>query len=91
MARARLQAELADTNAELQRLRERSVGTPTIHKHLSLVSLVPRWSGSETAIPLEEFLSSIEGSTQVGNWENFDKLRITILRLSDVVKQFYNG
>jgi len=35
MAEARLQMELAETKAVLQRLRERvSVGTPTVHKNL---------------------------------------------------------
>jgi hypothetical protein len=57
----RLQAGLAETKAELQRLRKRvSVGTHTVHKDLSLISLIPKWSGAETGIPLEEFLSVIE-------------------------------
>ena len=43
MADARLQVELVETKAELQRLRERfSAGTPTVHKDL-LISLVPKW------------------------------------------------
>jgi hypothetical protein len=67
MAEARLQAELAETRAEIQRLRERfSIGTPTVHNDLSLISLVPRWLGSETAVTLEELFSSIEGSALVG-------------------------
>jgi len=46
MAEARLQAELVETKAELQRLRDRvSIGTPTVHKDLSLISLVPKWPG----------------------------------------------
>jgi hypothetical protein len=54
MADARLKAELVETKAELQRLRERvSAGTPTVHKDLSLISLVPKWSGLENGIPLE--------------------------------------
>jgi len=37
MTESQLQAELRETKAELQRLKERiSVGTPTIHKDLSL-------------------------------------------------------
>jgi hypothetical protein len=92
MAEARLQAELAETKAEIQRLRERfSIGTPTVHKDLSLISLVPKWSGSETAVPLEEFFSSIEGSALVGNWEDSDKCQVAILKLTDAAKEFYNG
>jgi hypothetical protein len=51
-----LQAQLAESKAEVARLRDRlSVGVPTVHKDLSLVSLVPRWTGTESASPLEEF------------------------------------
>jgi len=57
MAEAQLRAELAENKAEWQRLKERiSVGTPMIHKDMSLISLIPKWSGSETGIPLEEFV-----------------------------------
>ena len=92
MAEAQLRAELADTKAELQHLKERiSVGTPTVHEDLSLISLIPKWSGSETGIPLHEFLSSIESSGRMGLWQDADRLEIAILGLSDVAKQFYNG
>jgi len=60
MADARLQAELAEAKAEVQRLKDRmSVGTPTVHKDLSLITLVPKWTGSDAAVTLEEFISSI--------------------------------
>ena len=87
-----LQAEMAETKAELQRLRERaSVGTHTVHKDLSLILLIPKWSGAETGIPLEEFLSVMESSARIGLWEDEDKLQIALLRLTDVARQFYNG
>ena len=71
MAEAQLRAELAETKAELEHLKDRiSVGTPTIHKDLSLIFLIPKWSGSETGIPLEEFLSSIQSSAHVGSWQD---------------------
>ena len=47
---------------------------PTVHKDLSLVSLVPEWSGAESAISLEEFFSSIEGSANIGHWAEADCL-----------------
>jgi hypothetical protein len=60
MAEARLQAELAETKVEMQWLRERvSIGTPTVHKDLSLICLVPKWSVSETGVPLEDFFSLV--------------------------------
>jgi hypothetical protein len=42
----RLKAELIEAKSEIQRLKERmSLGVPTVHKDLSLVALVPKWSG----------------------------------------------
>ena len=92
MTDIRLQAELAESKAEIQRLREgMSMGKPTVHKDLSLISLVPKWSGLESAVPLEEFFTIIEGSAQKGRWEQADKLRIAVLKLTDSAKMFYNG
>jgi len=88
----RLEAELAEAKPELQRLCERvSVGTPTVHKDLSLILLIPKWSVAETGIHLEEFLSVIESSVRIGLWKDRDKLQIAALRLTDVARQFYNG
>jgi hypothetical protein len=71
MTVARLLAELQESNAEVQRLRDRiSIGNPTVHKDLSLFSLVPKWKGSEAAFPLEEFISSIEGSAKIGRCQD---------------------
>lgn len=89
MTTAQLQAELADSKAEIQRLRKRlAVG---VHRDLSLISLVPKWSGLDSAIPLEEFFSNIEGSARLGHWEETDKIRAATLRLTDSARTFYNG
>ena len=69
MADAHLQAELAETKAEVLRLRESiSVATPAVHKDLSLVSLAPKWSGSESSVSLEEFFASVESASRIWNW-----------------------
>jgi len=66
MADARLQADLEESKQEIRRLRERlSLGTPTVYKDLSLVSLVPKWSGAETAVPLDESFANIDGAPQI--------------------------
>ena len=92
MADSRLHAELVETNAELQRLRERVFAdTPTVYKDLSLISLVPKWSGLENGIPLEAFRTTVERSARVGFWDETDKLQIAALRLTDAARQFYNG
>jgi hypothetical protein len=71
MIETRLQMELAEARAEIQSLRERtsmSLGKPTVHKDMSQISLVQKWSGSESAVPLEEFFSAIEGSARIEKW-----------------------
>jgi hypothetical protein len=51
MAEALLQSELAETKAELQRLRESMyMGAPIAHKDMFLASLVPKWSGTYKCI-----------------------------------------
>ena len=67
MTDALLQAELLETKAEVQRLRQTmSVGAPALHKNLSLITLVPKWSVTDSSVTLEEFLSSIEASARIG-------------------------
>ena len=47
MQDASLQAQLPESKADITRLKERlSIGTPTVHKDMSLISLAPKWSGS---------------------------------------------
>jgi len=88
----RLAAELAETKNELQWLRERMfAATPTTHKDLSLITLVPKWSGSESTVTLEEFFSTIEASARIGRWEEKDQVEIAILKLADSAKTFYHG
>jgi hypothetical protein len=69
MAEARLKQELAEMKTELDKLWEHgSSGTHTVHKDLSLISLVPKWSGAENDTPLEEFLASIDRAALTGKW-----------------------
>jgi len=75
MTDARLQQELDESKLEIQRLRERmSLGAPTVHKDLSLISLVPRWSCSKSTNFLEEFISTLEATARIGRWEQKDTL-----------------
>ena len=88
-----MQAEILETKAEVQRLREcissMSVGAPIVHKDLSLVTLVPKWSGSDSSVTLEEFLFSNESAAQIGHWSDPDKREIAVLKLTDSAKLFY--
>ena len=65
MAEAKLRADLEAASAEITRLKQRVSpdvpAAPAVHKDLSLISLVPKWSGAENSVPLEEFLSCRHG------------------------------
>jgi len=90
MAKAWLLAELQESKAEIQRLKERMyLGAPTIHKDLSLITLIPNWSGPESAVTLEEFFDCIEGSSHIGQWQDADKVEIVILKLAGPDKVFF--
>ena len=87
---ARLKLELSEAQIEIQRLRERlSTTPPSAHKDLSLVSLVPKWSGAESTFSLEEFFSSIEGSAKIGHWAEADCLQVAVLKLAESARTFY--
>jgi hypothetical protein len=61
-----------------------------VAKDLSLVSLVPKWSGGETALPINEFFEIIEGSAAIGNWTGTDQKQVCALRLTDAARAFYS-
>jgi hypothetical protein len=58
---------------------------------LSLVSLIPKWSGTEKSVSVEEFLESVESSARIGCWSDLDKIQISILKISEVAKAFYSS
>jgi len=74
MADAWLQAELLEAKKDIQRLKENAspATTLTVHKDLSLISVIPKWSGSDATVTLEEFLESIEVSGRIGRWTEND-------------------
>ena len=75
MARAQLQ-ELEKSKLEIQRLRQRmSQGAPTVHQELSLISLIPKWPGSEPTNSLEKFILTLEASARIGRREPKDTLQ----------------
>ena len=56
MAEAKFRADFEEFIAEIARLKQRvSPDVPAIHKDLSLISLVPKCSGAENSVPLDEF------------------------------------
>jgi hypothetical protein len=92
MAYAQIQQELEESKLEIQRLRGRiSLGPPTVHKDLSLISLIHKWAGSESANPLDKFISTLETSARIGRWEQKDTVEIAALRLKGSARIFYQG
>src|SRR5215470_18879002 len=81
---ARLQAEVNSLHAQL-------TARPTLTKDMSLVGLVPKWSGTEKASPLAEFFDAIEGTARIGNWSDADKLQVAVLKLTDAAKAYYSS
>jgi len=92
MAEAKLRQEIAESRAKIDKLREQwSSGMHTVHKDLSLISLVPKWSGGDNATPLEEFLASIDRAPLLGKWQVTDCMNIAVLHLAEPAKAFYNA
>jgi len=90
MAEVRLRVELEKFKAVLARLKQRTFpDVPTLRKDFSLIFFVPKWSGAETSVPLEEFLSSIDRASRIGHRDESDRLQVAILRLADPAKAFY--
>jgi hypothetical protein len=90
MIESRIQSDLAQVKGEIQRLSERLyVGPTTVHKDLSLISLVPTWSGPQSAATLEEFFASVEAPGKLGGCEKNDQREIAVLRLKGAAKLFY--
>ena len=81
---ARLQLEVQNLQVQLQ-------SRPPATKDLSLVALVPKWGGTDKAVPLKEFFDIIESTARTGNWSNEDMVRIATLQLTEVARTFYNG
>jgi len=56
-----------------------------------MIPLVPKWSGTDSSVPLEDFLSSTESSARIGRWTDADKREIRALRLIGSARLFYQG
>jgi hypothetical protein len=68
-----------------------SLGAPTVHKELSSISLVPKWSGLESTNSLEEFISTLEVSARIGRWEPIDTLKLAALKVANPACSLFNS
>jgi len=44
-----------------------------------------------SGVPIEEFISSVEGTAYIEKWEESDKISIAVLKIMDAARLFYNG
>jgi hypothetical protein len=51
---------------------------------------VPKWSGGETAPPINEFFEIIEVSAAIGNWTEADQKQMCVIKLTDAARAFYS-
>jgi len=79
------QAEISNLRAEV------TSGRPTAPRDLSLISLIPKSSGTEKSVSVKEFFESVESLAIIGNWRQFDKIQITVLKLTEAAKEFYSS
>jgi len=42
-------------------------------------------------ISVKEFFELMESSARIGCWSEFDKIQITVLKITDVAKAFYSS
>jgi hypothetical protein len=66
--------QIARLQTEVNSLQSQLTTRPTVTKDLSLVGLIPKWSGTEKATPLTAFFEAIEGTARIGNWSDADKI-----------------
>jgi hypothetical protein len=66
-------------------------GVQPVAKDLSLISLVPKWAGTNKSCPLHEILDSLDDAACLGNWTDGDKVKVASLNLTDTVRRFINA
>jgi hypothetical protein len=81
---AKLQLKEQSLQAQLQM-------KPSVTKDLSLVSLVPKWTGNDKAVPLYHFYEAIDSAARIGNWADADCVQIAAIKLTDSARSFYNA
>ena len=82
MAYAQLQKEVEESKLEVQMLRGRmSLGTPRVHRDLSVIALIPKRLVSEPTKHLEKFRLTLDAAARIGRWEPKNTGEIITLKL----------
>jgi hypothetical protein len=64
---------------------------PTASKDISMISLIPKWSGAVKSMRVHEFIETVERAARVGNWSDANMVQVATLNLADTAKTFYLG
>jgi hypothetical protein len=86
-----LAQQLSKLQLEVQNLQAQLQAKSLVTKDVSVVSLVPKWTGTDKGIPLNEFLEAVERAAWIGNWSDKDKVQVVILRLHENARVSYDG
>jgi len=71
-----------EAKAELNRRKE--------HLLMSINSLVTKWSGAESAIPLEKLIQNNEGTAIIGRWHPSDGSKLEKSQVADPASSRFN-
>ena len=77
------QVFLLEAKAELIRRKE--------HLLMSINSLVTKWSGAESAIPLEKLIQNNEGTARIGRWHPSDGSKLETSKVADPASSRFNS
>jgi hypothetical protein len=83
MQRFNHQALLLRTKVELTRRKK--------HLLMLTISLVPKWSGSESAIPLEKALYIIKCTVKRGQWHPSVDLKLEMSKVADAASSLFKS
>src|SRR5215469_4079172 len=77
--------EVADLKDQVARLQAQ---ISSAAKDLSLVNIIPKWSGSSQSGSLSDFINSVERAADSGNWSDQDRVSLAIMKLEDSARLF---
>jgi hypothetical protein len=84
--------DMAEPRVQVERVnREEIPFRHSASQDMSLVTIIPKRSGTITPIPLSEFFEGIEGSALLENWSEVDLVKVCSLKLRNSGRSFYSA
>jgi hypothetical protein len=82
---------IVEPRAEVQNSQDEAQIRRIAPKYLALATVIPKWSGAETALPLIKFFDAKEGSTRIGNLTDADKIQVCALKPNETARVYYSA